>query len=107
MEKNVRKFDELKPRFKSKPSGLTPITAILSKVLKNNMPNSLSEKKLLTIIVTDGEPTNTEGKIFKIIQTVHNFNEFFSIIIINGDPGLLEFYYNLYFKGLMNFIFKQ
>ena len=67
MVKNVHKFEELKPRFKSKPSGLTPITAILSKVLKNNMPSHLYDKKLLTIIVTDGEPTNTEGKLFLLM----------------------------------------
>ena len=59
MVKSIRKFEDLKPSFKSRPSGLTPITAILSKVLKNNL---LYDKKLLTIIVTDGEPTNTEGK---------------------------------------------
>lgn len=59
MVKSIRKFEELKPSFQTRPSGLTPITTILSKVLKNNL---LYDKKLLTIIVTDGEPTNMEGK---------------------------------------------
>ena len=62
MAKNVKQFDELKRSFQIKPSGLTPITMILNKVLKNNMPNELNERKLLVIIVTDGEPTNIEGR---------------------------------------------
>ncbi len=84
MVKNVHKFEELKPRFKSKPSGLTPITAILSKVLKNNMPSHLNDKKLLTIIVTDGEPTNTEGKLFLLKKghTTYFDHESLKILII-------------------------
>ena len=62
MAKNVKQFEELKRSFQIKPSGLTPITMILNKVLKNNMPNELNERKLLVIIVTDGEPTNIEGR---------------------------------------------
>jgi hypothetical protein len=31
---------------------------MLATVLKNNMPNVLNDKKLLVVIVTDGEPTN-------------------------------------------------
>lgn len=61
MVKNIRKFDDLKRSFKTRPSGLTPITTILNKVLKNNMPGDLCDKKLLTIVVTDGEPTSNEG----------------------------------------------
>lgn len=65
MVKNIRKYDDLKRSFKTRPSGLTPITTILTKVLKNNMPNDLNDKKLLTIIVTDGEPTSSEGNLIK------------------------------------------
>jgi len=31
---------------------------MLNTVLRNNMPNVLNDKKLLVVIVTDGEPTN-------------------------------------------------
>ena len=60
--KAVHRFDDLAHSFRSRPSGLTPITAVLAKVLRNNMPGELCDRKLLTIIVTDGEPTSNEGE---------------------------------------------
>lgn len=62
MVKNVKKPEEISSSFKKKPSGFTPITKRLTTVLRNNMPNVLNDKKLLVVIVTDGEPTSPEGK---------------------------------------------
>ncbi len=63
MVKNVKKSEDILSSFKHLPGGFTPITKILTKVLKNNMPNVLNDKKLLVIIVTDGEPTDSYGKV--------------------------------------------
>lgn len=59
MVKSVKKPEEIMSSFKRKPSGFTPITKRLSTVLKNNLQN---DRKLLVVIVTDGEPTSPEGK---------------------------------------------
>ena len=61
MARGINKFADLTRHFHNKPSGFTPLTKIFNKVLKNNMA-SQDKQKLLVIIVTDGEPTNPEGK---------------------------------------------
>ena len=60
--RNVKRPDEIASHFVNKPSGFTPITKTLNKVLLNNPPTVLNEKKLLVVIVTDGEPTDSEGE---------------------------------------------
>lgn len=71
MAKNVNKFEELKKNFREKPGGFTPMSKIFNIVLKNellNQPVELNEKpkKMLIVTVTDGEPTNSEGKNLKL-----------------------------------------
>ena len=61
MAKGVRVPDEIAPYFVNKPSGFTPITKIFTKVLKSNPVTVLGDRKLLIVIVTDGEPTDNEG----------------------------------------------
>ena len=61
MVKSVKKPEEITSSFKRSPSGFTPITKRLTTVLRSNMPNVLNDKKLLVVIVTDGEPTSPEG----------------------------------------------
>lgn len=65
MVKNVNKFEELKCKFKTKPGGFTPMSKILNIVLKNDEQHKVElnekPKKMLIVIVTDGEPTNMEG----------------------------------------------
>ena len=62
MAKSIHMADEISSHFVDKPSGFTPITKIFSTVLKNNTASVLADKKLLIVIVTDGEPTDNEGK---------------------------------------------
>lgn len=66
MVKNVKRPEEIVSSFKRSPGGFTPITKMLTTVLRNNMPNVLNDKKLLVVIVTDGEPTNVEGKFYRM-----------------------------------------
>ena len=65
MVKNVNRFEELQTNFKTKPGGFTPMSKIFNIVLKNaQQPNlDLNEKpkKMLIVIVTDGEPTDLNG----------------------------------------------
>jgi len=70
MVKNVKKPEDIASSFKRSPGGFTPITKMLTTVLRNNMPNVLNEKKLLVVIVTDGEPTNVEGKEKNLITLI-------------------------------------
>ena len=47
---------------------------MLATVLKNNMPNVLNDKKLLVVIVTDGEPTDLYGLFFIYNHIIFLFN---------------------------------
>jgi len=58
--KNVTNFSMLEPYFTTDPEGYTPIVQVFTQVL-NDMRQVLSEKKLLIILATDGEPTTPSG----------------------------------------------
>ena len=58
--KNVTDFATLEPHFATDPEGYTPIVQVFTQVL-NDMKQILSEKKLLIILATDGEPTTSSG----------------------------------------------
>lgn len=62
MARGVSSPDELVPYMVSRPNGYTPLARVLGTVLSNNSPQFLGEKKLLVIIVTDGEPTDDGGR---------------------------------------------
>ena len=62
MARNVRTPNDLVPYMAAPPGGYTPIPHVLGTVLNNNRPEFLGEKKLLIIIVTDGEPTDDQGR---------------------------------------------
>ncbi len=59
---NVTSQDTLDAAFLNGPNGYTPIVPVFRRVLKEKAQN-LSEKKLLIILATDGEPTDYNGKI--------------------------------------------
>lgn len=59
---NVSSQEVLNAAFAEPPSGYTPIVPVLRRVLKEKSKCS-SEKKLLIILATDGEPTDSSGKI--------------------------------------------
>ena len=66
MVSNVNDFESLKPNFRNKPSGFTPMTKIFRKVLRSSSSQRLEAnerpKKILVVIVTDGEPTDLDGR---------------------------------------------
>jgi hypothetical protein len=74
MVKNVKKPEDILNSFKRSPGGFTPITKRLITVLKDNMPNVLNDKKLLVVIVTDGEPTDLYGLFFIYNHIIFLFN---------------------------------
>ena len=58
----VKHIHDLEPYFIDKPNGFTPIRRVLQTVLAENNRTRLAERKLLIVIVTDGEPTDEYGK---------------------------------------------
>lgn len=58
---NVKHDYELTDLFRDRPRGFTPLPRVLNQVLSDNA-KYLSERKLLVLIVTDGEPTDDYGK---------------------------------------------
>ena len=61
--RNVRSSKDIAEYFAETPTGFTPLSSVLVSVLNENQLRDLDEKKLLTIIVTDGEPTDLNGKV--------------------------------------------
>ncbi|CAF1074956.1 unnamed protein product [Brachionus calyciflorus] len=62
--KNIKNVGEFLNYFRQiRPGGYTPLTRTLDQVLKDNANLVGYEKKLLIVIVTDGEPTDASGKI--------------------------------------------
>jgi hypothetical protein len=59
--KNVNDVSQINSYFEQEPSGYTPIVKVFSQVLQDMQP-ILSEKKLLIILATDGEPTTENGQ---------------------------------------------
>lgn len=73
MASNVNDFEELKAKFHNKPSGFTPITKIFRKVLATHSNSQLLNtntrpKKMLVVIITDGEPTDLNGKLENVAK---------------------------------------
>lgn len=58
----VRTAEDLAAHFVQPPNGYTPIASLLNKVLNDNRQTALAERKLLVVIVTDGEPTDDQGR---------------------------------------------
>ncbi|RNA30148.1 Collagen alpha-1(XIV) chain [Brachionus plicatilis] len=63
MARNISSADQLLSYFKNRPAGFTPLSGVLLKVLADNNQAELRERKLLIVIVTDGEPTDNKGRI--------------------------------------------
>jgi hypothetical protein len=93
--KCVRSMEQLRPSFEQKPAGYTPLTGVLNTILYEN---SRSERQLLIIIVTDGEPTNNTGH--KDIQSFKQFlkhrprNVFTTIVACTDEQDLMEYLNN-------------
>jgi uncharacterized protein YegL len=90
MIKGVRSIEELKPYFSVNPSGGTPLNRTLSYVLSQNQGVMLGDKKLLIIIVTDGEPTDGIDDFKQSLQT-RNDNVFTNIVACTDDDNTMNY----------------
>ncbi|CAF0868609.1 unnamed protein product [Brachionus calyciflorus] len=96
--RNIRSADELVTHFHDKPSGYTQLTPILNEVLNNNNRDMLADKKLLIIIVTDGEPTDFNGRVdiksFKEGLNKRNNRTFTTIVSCTDDEETMKYLNN-------------
>jgi hypothetical protein len=81
---NVTSQAVLDEAFEDSPNGYTPIVQTLIKVL-NEKQKCLSEKKLLIILATDGEPTDYVGKIIDSYGTTE-IDKLFSLLKYERKP---------------------
>ena len=76
--------------FGPPPSGFTPLAAAVTRILVEKA-SVIAEKKLLLVIATDGEPTNTSGQVdipgFASVLQGRHANVFVSIIACTDDEG--------------------
>jgi hypothetical protein len=93
--KCVRNIEQLRPSFLQKPAGFTPLTGVLNTILYEN---SRTERQLLIIIVTDGEPTDDSGR-----RDIHSFkrclqhrprNVFTTIVACTDEDDSMEYLNN-------------
>lgn len=87
------------------PNGYTPLTKRLNEVLNDNLNLVKSERKLLIIIVTDGEPTTDEGNVdirqFKrSLKSRHPIERIFTTIVACTDDDASISYLNKWDREL-------
>ncbi len=79
--------------FQLKPAGPTPLSRVLNEALNNNMHQS--EKKLLVVIVSDGEPTDNYGQVlindFKKTLKNRSPRVFTSIVACTDDDHSMDY----------------
>ena len=68
---NVASMAQVAQAFSAPPSGLTPLAFAVSSILRDKAA-VIIEKKLLLVIATDGQPTDSQGKV--------NIAEFTSVL---------------------------
>jgi hypothetical protein len=94
----VKHINDLEPYLIDKPSGFTPMRRILERVLVDNSKTKLGERKLLIVIVTDGEPTNDQGKqdikgLKKVLQS-RDKNVFTTIVSCTDEAHTMDYLNN-------------
>lgn len=98
MARNVRTPEDLIPYFQNKPNGYTPISRVLRDVLNQNNPSILGERKLLIILVTDGEPTDDYGRVdivtFKDILKSRPIHTFTTIVSCTDEDETMNYLNN-------------
>lgn len=101
---NIKNERQVQQLFKDKPNGFTPLPRVLDQVLTENAV-FLSEKKLLVVIVTDGEPTNDQGKVaipyFKEVLQRRHPKVYTTIVACTDDEDAVE-YLNKWDRELKN-----
>jgi hypothetical protein len=110
--KNVTNFTMLEPYFVTEPEGYTPIVQVFTQVL-NDMQPILSEKKLLIILATDGEPTTGTGmtsshgitekqKFYNLLTTRHPVDKIYTSILACTDDDSAISYLQDWDKKIQN-----
>ena len=94
--RNLKSYSQLDKSYTDVPEkGYTPLVRTLNSVLNDNSNKNLGKKKLLIIIVTDGEPTNDAGKSdidnFKRVLESRNDNCFTSIVACTDDEDSIDY----------------
>ena len=93
--RNVSQPGDLAAHFTLKPNGFTPLARVLKNVLTDNMAPDQSEKKLLIIIATDGEPTDETGKVnvaqFKRCLLSRGPNVFTTVVACTDDDESVNY----------------
>lgn len=106
--KNIKNIPDFLNNFRQiKPGGYTPLTKTLNQVLLDNANIVCYEKKLLIIIVTDGEPTDQTGKIdiegfYKCLLSRKPKDRIFTNIIACTDEEKSIDYLNKWDKIIFN-----
>ena len=96
--RRVQNIQNLEPFLANKPGGFTPIRRVLQAVLAENNRMQLAERKLLIIIVSDGEPTDDSGRsdIPGLKQILQNRDAFVytSIIACTDEDSVMDYLNN-------------
>lgn len=106
--KNIKSVPDFLNYFRQiRPGGYTPLTKTLNQVLLDNANIVSYEKKLLIIIVTDGEPTDQSGKIdidgfYKCLLSRKPKDRIFTNIIACTDEEESIDYLNKWDRSLPN-----
>lgn len=91
---NVCDESQVLSLFRQKPGGFTPLPRVLNQVLRDNN-RFLSEKKLLVVIVSDGEPTDDYGEPtvggFKQVLQNRSPRVFTSIVACTDDDESMRY----------------
>jgi hypothetical protein len=95
---NVKDKEQLSRLFSlESPQGFTPLTSKLNEALNDNL-FQLNNRKLLIIIITDGEPTDSEGTInikeFKDCLLKRPSNVYTTIAACTDDDLSVEYLNN-------------
>ena len=96
--RRVQNIQNLEPFLANKPGGFTPIRRVLQAVLAENNQMQLAERKLLIIIVTDGEPTDDSGRsdipgLKQILQSRDTF-VYTSIVACTDEDNVMDYLTN-------------
>ena len=91
--RNITKSSQILSYFNSSPYGGTPLTSCLKTLLSNNSPNSLGNKNLLVVIVTDGEPTDGVNNFKKVLES-RGDKVFTSIVVCTEDKNSVAYLNN-------------
>jgi hypothetical protein len=93
--RNITDSAQLVNYFHEKPKGFTPLTRTLNLILNDNPPHVLGERKLLIVVATDGEPTDTQGKVnipeFRNLFLSRPSIVYTSIVACTDDDGSIGY----------------